>query len=103
MRVQYTLKESTVTAIRQRAESLDIQPSRLVEEYLTAALRSSAAVTLTPQSPLTATGVHPHGGSKLTTARNQPVELDLEEIFEPSGAPADELEDATDAAVPLHR
>jgi hypothetical protein len=103
MRVQYTLKEATVTAIRQRAESLDIQPSRLVEEYLTAALRSNAAVTLTPQSPLTVTRVDSPGGSKPTTARNQPGEVDLEEIFEPSGAPADELEDATDAAVPLHR
>lgn len=50
MRVQYTLKDATADAIKKRAEALDIHPSRLVEEYLTAALRSNAPVTLTPKT-----------------------------------------------------
>lgn len=84
MRVQYTLKEATVTAVRQRAESLGIHPSRLVEEYLTAALRSNAAVTLTPQSPVTRTTAAQHGGPKPPTPPAMLGELTMEDIFEPA-------------------
>lgn len=111
MRAQYTLKEATVAAVRQRAESLGINPSRLVEEYLTVALRSNAAVTLTPQSAAPLQAFTPHHGSKLTTSQNSPADANLDDIFEPEPAPRkplgemtdDELEDATNHAVPLGR
>lgn len=103
MRVQYTLKEATVQAIRQRAESLGIQPSRLVEEYLTTALRSNAAVTLTPQAPVKQPSVTPRGGSKPTTSQTPPPdearraadEALLAEIFEPA-RPVKPLGEMTD-------
>lgn len=110
MRVQYTLKEATVTAIRHRADALDIKPSRLVEEYLTAALRANAAVTLTPQSAVPLRAVTPHHGSKETLYQSKADDdALLAEIFEPAPPQTkpldemtdDELEDATNDAVPL--
>lgn len=110
MRVQYTLPDAVADAIRQRAKSLGIHPSRLVEEYLTAGLRSSAALTLTPQSHVPPSGVteqYPlstrEAGSKRTTSQDLSADPLLAEMFEPEMAPADDLPDATDHARPLHR
>ena len=57
MRVQYTLPDSLCSQLRERAESLRITQSRLVELYLAQAMLGNASVTLTPDVALPAAKV----------------------------------------------
>lgn len=116
MRAQWTIRDSIYEEVKRRAEAVGIAASRLVEEYLTQGLRrDTTGVTLTTAITESVPRIRensslPHG-SKETLYQTPAAEMSLEDIFEPAPPPRkplgemtdDELEDATNDAVPLAR
>lgn len=83
MRAQYTLKDTTVEALKRRAAALGIHTSRLVEAYVTAGLRSMPGLNLLPDDPASPTGVASESASaKPDPAAGVRPSLQMSEIFE---------------------
>lgn len=125
-RVQLTLPCSLVSQCREIAEQSGLTLSKVLEHFALNGVQQGLTLTFSPSSKSVSLVSVPGGskhsvptqqrdtlmhGSKPTTSQPTPGELTMDDIVEPAPRPAkplgemtdDELEGATDAAVPLGR